>query len=263
MKRFSTTFSLIILSFISFQSLGSIVVLNGLTHTHTGIEGSVVVGKIKLRNDGQTDEKFISYQQDLIFYCGKEDNFSDSISHDRSMKKWLKTSVDERVLTPGEEYELSYTINIPKESIEKGTYWTVIMIEPGEPVTTKQESGLKINTKVRYAVKVLLDVNLFEYPKLIFENIVFKKITSTSRMIEISLKNNGLFAVSTKLQIEIYDAKGVKLKTIDAKQRRVFPDKCSQFEIEVTDLPSGKYDAILVADNGQDLIGSNLAIEIE
>ena len=65
------------------------------------------------------------------------------------------------------------------------------------------------------------------------------------------------------MQMEIYDSNGTKIKTLEAKQRRVFPDKCNSFEIEVNDLPKGKYDGILVADNGKDLIGSNLTIDIE
>lgn len=263
MKKNYSIILLISLWLFAFQTFGNIVILNGLTHTHTGIEGSMIIGKIKLRNDGQTEEKFIAYKQDLIFICGQEENFSDSLSHDRTLKNWIKTSVDEKTLAAGEEYELNYTISIPKEISQIGTYWTTIMIEPGDPIATKQESGLKVNSKVRYAVKVLVDLNSFESPKMTFDNITFKKITSSSRIVEIQLKNNGLFAVITKVQMELYDANGTKIKTFSAKQRRVFPNKCNQFEIEVSDLPKGRYDGILVADNGKDLTGSNLTLDIE
>jgi len=254
---------LVLFFFISMQSFGTIVVLNGLTHQHTGSDGSIITGKIKLKNDGEKSEKFGAYKQDMLFSCGKNEVFSSTETHDRSLKNWLKTSVDEKSLAGGEEYELSYTINIPRQVDKKGTYWVVIMIEPGDPVSTSEKNGLNIASKVRYAIQILVDLGSFEAPKMTFEDINLKKTQISSRLVEVQLKNEGQFAVRTKMQLEIYDAKGQKIKTLDAHPRRVFPEKCSNFEIEVSDLPKGKYDGVLVADNSKGLIGSNLTIEIE
>ncbi len=199
----------------------------------------------------------------MIAPCGGNEAFSGTISHDRTLKNWLKTSVDEKTLAGGEEYDLNYTINIPQEISRKGTYWLVIMIEPGEPIATTEKNGLNVTSKVRYAVQVIVDMGTFESPQMSFEDISFKKTEVASRLVVVQLKNNGLFAVRTKMQLEIYDSKGNKIKVLEAKSRRVFPEKCNNFEIEVSDLPKGKYDGVLVADNGKNLIGSNLAIDIE
>lgn len=254
---------LVLFLFLTTQTFGTIVVLNGLTHQHTGSDGSIITGKIKLKNDGVNFEKFVAYKQDMLFSCGKSEVFSSTETHDRSLKNWLKTSIDEKNLASGEEYDLSYTINVPRQVNKKGTYWVVIMIEPGDPVSTSEKNGLNIASKVRYAIQILVDLGSFEPPKMTFEDINLKKTQISSRLVEAQLKNEGQFVVRTKMQLEIYDAKGQKIKTLDANSRRVFPEKCSNFEIEVSDLPKGKYDGVLVADNGKNLIGSNLTIEIE
>lgn len=263
MKNNYVATCLILLLFWSLKTFGTIVVLNGLTHQHTGSDGSIITGKIKLKNDGDKAEKFVAYKQDMLFSCGKGEVFSSTETHDRSLKNWLKTSTDGKSLSAGEEYDLSYTINIPRQVDRKGTYWLVIMIEPGEPISNSEKNGLNIASKVRYAVQVLVDLGSFESPKMIFEDVRLKKTQISSRLVEIQLKNEGLFSVRTKMQLEIYDAKGQKVKTLEGRARRVFPEKCSNFEIEVSDLPKGKYDGVLVADNGRGLIGSNLTIEIE
>ncbi|MFY7910212.1 MAG: hypothetical protein ACOVO2_11690 [Emticicia sp.] len=263
MKKSLFTAYLFLLFFSSVEALGTIIVLNGLTHQYSSSIGSVITGRIKLKNDGNSTEKFVAYKQDMLFYCGKNEVFSATEGHGRSLKNWLKTSIDERVLTAGEEYDLTYTINIPRQTDTKGTYWVVIMIEPGEPVSRTEKTGLNITSKVRYAVQILVDVGTFESPKMTFEDVNLKKSQISSRLVEVQLKNEGQFAVRTKLQLEIYNAQGQKIKTLETHSRRVFPEKCSNFEIEVSDLPKGKYDGVLVADNGKNLVGSNLTIEIE
>lgn len=254
---------ILILVQISNQVFGTVVILNGLTHQYTGSEGSIITGKIKLKNDGATDERVLAYKQDLIFPCDQSDFFSNTITHERTLKNWLTTGVDDKVLSAGEEYDLSYTINVPKVVSQKGTYWVVIMIEPGNPISSTQKTGFNIDSKVRYAVQILVDLGAFESPQMTFEDIELKKTEVASKLISIQLKNNGLFAVRTKIQLEIYDSDSKKIKTIEAKPRRVFPQKCNHFEIEVSDLPKGSYDGIIVADNGKKLVGSNITIDIE
>lgn len=261
-KNYLTTY-FVLFFFWSSQTFGTIVVLNGLTHQHTGFDGSTITGKITLKNDNVKSESFVAYKQDMLFTCGKNEVFSSTETHDRSLKNWLKTSIDEKKMVGGEQYDLSYTINIPRQVDKKGTYWVVIMIEPGDPISTNEKSGLNIASKVRYAVQISVDLGSFESPKMNFEDITLKKTQISSRLVEVQLKNEGQFAVRTKLQLEVYDEKGQRIKTLEARSRRVFPEKCSNFEIEVSDLPKGKYDGVLVADNGNGLIGSNLTIEIE
>lgn len=245
-------------------TFAGVMVLNGLTHVHNGVSGTTITGVIKMRNEGTKESRVLIYQQDLALACDKALDYKDIDSHKRSLGKWLKTSVDEKVLQPLEEYEVSYTITVPSGRIENGTYWSIIMVEVADPITEETPQGVKIDSKVRYAIQILTDVGAFESPKLVFENVDFKKVESDSvKVIQVKLKNEGIFLARTKLNIEIFNSEGVRVKVINGLQKKVYPSYCNDFEIELKDLPKGKYDGVLVADNGKDLFGENMTIEID
>ena len=243
----------------------NIVVTNGLTHLHAGAGGSTISGRIQLRNDGGKEERFLVYQQDLLLSCSQEPDYKVLGSHNRSLGSWLKTNVDERVLKPDESYEITYTITVPNNVVDLGTYWDMIMVEVGEPVSEKNAQGLTIQSKVRYGIQIITDIGVVESPKLIFEKIDFKKAEKEgeSKTIQIKLRNDGKFLAMSKINLEIFDSVGEKIKVINGFQKKVYPGYCNDFDIELKDLPKGKYDGILVADNGKDLFGENVTIEID
>lgn len=263
MKTFQVLNLIFICLVLSLQSFGRVVIINGLTHTHSGMKGSVIQGKIMLKNDGKKETRVLIYRQDLIMNCETSFDYQDINKHDRSMGDWLKTNVDEKILQPNEEYDITYTITIPNELKQNGTYWAAIMVEGAEPLTEEKKGGVTIGSKVRYAINILSDVGTFENSKLIFENINLKKSDSTVKIIQVKLRNNGNFVNRTKLNVEIYDKNGTKVKIIEGIYRRVYPEKCNDFEIEVRDLPKGKYDGVIIADSGKDLFGTNITIDIE
>ena len=90
----------------------------------------------------------------------------------------------------------------------------------------------------------------------------FNKKDSTSQIVKVKIQNTGIFATKAKLIVEIYDNKGNKIKAFEALAKRIYPDKCNDFEIEIKDLPKGKYDGVIIADNGLDLFGANITLEI-
>ena len=258
-------FQLFLLSIFS-RASASVMILNGLTHVHTGIGGNTISGIIKMRNEGKKGSRVVIYQQDLALSCDSPLDYKDldASSDSRSLGKWLKTNVDEKTLEPNEDYEVSYTINVPLNVKEDGTYWTIIMIEVAEPLREKSSTGVNIDSKVRYAIQIITDVGLIKSPKLTFEKVEFKNTKpSEPKIIQIKLKNDGAFLARTNLNIEIFNSVGEKIKVIKGVLKKVYPGYCNDFEIELIDLPKGKFEGILVADNGKDLFGENLTIEIE
>lgn len=254
---------------ISFsRTFAGVMILNGLTHLHNGASGNTISGMIKMKNDGRKENRVLIYRQDLSLACDKPNDYKDVNSHSRSLGKWLKTNVDEKVLQPNEEYEVSYTIAVPSGTIESGTYWALIMVEVADPLSEETPQGVKIDSKVRYAIQVITDVGIFQSPKLNFEKVelktsVVKDTVSNYKIIKVKLKNEGIFLARAKLNLEIFNSLGEKVKVISGVQRKVYPSYCNDFEIELKGLPKGKYEGVLVADNGKDLFGENLTIEID
>ena len=242
----------------------SVVIVNGLTHAHVlnGVENKIQ-GSIRVRNEGAKDSRILVYRQDLLPECGKSTQYPDFNSHSRSLGDGLRTNVDEKLMAPSEEYDVRYTIELPKEKTSPGTYWEVIMVEVADPVKDEVKEGVQINSKVRYAIQVIVDVGDFEGPKVSFENVVFDKISPQRSVLKIQLKNNSAFGTRTNVILEVYDNKGNKLKTTEPSARMLYPGFCNTFELPVNDLQSGKYDCVIIADTGKDLFGSNISIQVE
>jgi len=242
----------------------SVVVVNGLTHAHvlSGAENKIQ-GSVVVRNEGAKESRILIYRQDLLPECGKSAQYPDLNSHSRSLGDGLKTNVDEKLMAVKEEYDVRYTIELPKDKTLPGTYWEVIMVEVADPVKDEVKDGVQINSKVRYAIQVIVDVGNFEAPEVSFENVIFDKVSPQRSVLKIQLKNNSAFGTRTNVILEVYDNKGNKLKTTEPSGRMLYPGYCNTFELPVNDLLSGKYDCVIIADTGKDLFGSNISIQVE
>jgi hypothetical protein len=253
---------LILLLSKTFFANSAIVILNGLTHTHTIEGGQKVTGSIQIRNESNKPARVLVYKQDLVAKCGLGTNYLDSASLPFSLSPYLTTAVDEKVLDGNEEYVLYYNIEIPASTLKDGSYWSVLMVEAADPVKEQQPNGMNINSIVRYAVQIIGDYGQVESPKLTFEDIKINNATDTLKVLTMRIRNDGLFTTSTKVILELYNTSGEKVKVIEAIRRRIYPSSCGEFEIELKQLPKGKYDGIIIADNGKDLFGANVSVEI-
>ncbi|QRQ99870.1 hypothetical protein [Dyadobacter sandarakinus] len=254
----------ILLLFLPGTLQASVVILNGLTHVHqVATANARVQGTIRVRNENAREARILIYRQDLLAACGGVAEYPEAGSHPRSLGNALKTNVDERIVGANEEYEITYTAQLDPHKVSTGTYWQVVMIEVAEPVKEQPRAGIQVNSKVRYAIQVVVDVGTYEGPRLSYENVVFDKVTSKQGLLKVMLKNNGSFASRANVVLEVYDTSGNKLKTTEPNTRMVYPGYCSTYEIPVSDLSKGKYDCVIIADTGKDLFGSNIALQIE
>ena len=260
MKNFLITIIFIFLTNLVAQA--AIIVLNGLTHTHSLIQGIKTTGKVQIRNQSAKSTRVIIYKQDLIAACGQNVNYVDPNGFRQSLSPWLSTTVDEKFLGPNEEFVLFYDIELNDQESLKGSYWTVLMIEGTDPVKEEKSEGVKINSVMRYAIQIIGNVGTEESPKLSFEDIKPKTIGKESQMVTMRLKNEGLFSTNAKVILEIYDQEGEKVKTLDGTTKRIYPQGCNEFEIELKGIKKGKYEGILIADNSKDLFGATLSLEI-
>jgi hypothetical protein len=258
MKKHTILFFLLVLNFPLFAA---IQVLNGLTHVHATAAGGQINGKILIKNESAKEARILIYKQDLIANCGNAIAYTTINTHNRSLGNWLQTNVDEKTLSPHEEYTIHYTINMPKDSIGKGTYWSVLMIEGADPIKEENTNGMQVNSKVRYAIQVLADVDGFESPKLAFEDVKYE--AKSNKTLKVRIKNDGLCSAKTKVSIEIFSDKGLKIKAFETTQKRIYPNLCNEFELLLDDMPKGKYEGVLIADNGKDIFGSTITLDVE
>ena len=250
----------VLLLFPSFE-IARVSVLNGLTQIHKLQLGRQISGKLVLKNESTKEARIVIYKQDLMAPCGEQVGYFPVNSHAKSMADWVKPAVDERILAPNEEYTLFYTIDVPNKTIENGSYWSVLMLEAADPLKEDQTQGVQVNSVIRYAVQLIGEMGTMEYPPLSIEKVDTDK-EDKSVMLRVTVRNTGKFSTLGKIQLEVYNEKQEKVKLLQSITKRIYPGNCNQMEVDLSDLKKGKYECILVVDNGRDLYGSNVNLEL-
>lgn len=252
---------LILFICVLFQQImvANVIVINGLTHEHQTTSGSLVTGVIQLRNTSDTEQRVVFYFNDMLQECGKETVLTTEIINERTLFNWFSTNINERVLAPKEDFELIYTINVPDNSTITGSYWGVLMVEIEKPIKEEQlEHGLKLESKVRYGIQIIADVNTSKTPELEFFNIEYKE-DHQDKLLLVDIQNNGEFVAQPNLFIEVFNKEGIRVKRDEVRLKKVYPKSCKLFSFDIADLPPGAYTATIAADTNQHI----LVIDIE
>lgn len=254
---------LILALFVIFQyTNANVIILNGLTHTHETESGKLVTGVIKLKNTKESEQRVIIYFNDLFQHCGEKTKLTNDQTHSRSLKEWLSTEVDEYVLKPKEEYELIYNINIPENVDLTGSYWGVLMVEIEKPIKEDNlEYSVKLESKVRYGIQIIADVNSKTICELDFNNIQILKTDEGANAIEIEVKNLGNFYVQPTVVLDLFNEEGVKQKKLEVKFKKIYPGQCKLFTLDISEIPKGKYNGVIVADYGEDMYAIDIEFE--
>ncbi|HKJ07338.1 MAG TPA: hypothetical protein VJ970_07735, partial [Flavobacteriaceae bacterium] len=178
------------------------------------------------------------------------------------IKEWLSTEVEEYVLKPKEEYELIYNIKVPEDADLKGSFWGVLMIEIEKPIKEDDlEYSVKLQSKVRYGIQIIADVNEKTTCELDFNNIQILKTDELANAIEIEVKNLGNFFVQPTVVLDLFNEEGVKQKKIEVKFKKIYPNQCKLFTLDISKIPKGKYTGVIVADYGEDMYAIDVEFE--
>lgn len=267
MKNNLNTFILLLLLVSSGLSYANVIILNGLTHVHNGDKGKQIKGEIILQNLNKVNAQRVTvYLQDVLQSCDGKTEYSKLGSHSRSLGNWITFNTTEKLLNPNEKFVITYFINIPNdiniENIDYGSFWSALMVDVDKPIKEDNQYGVQINSKIRYGVQIIANVGDRVNPEIQFEKIEIAKKATGKHILDIVVRNNGLYLVQPTLILELFDKSGESIKKVEVSFKKVYPMNCKGFEIELIDVPVGDYDAVLVADYGGDIFGTNIALTI-
>jgi hypothetical protein len=245
--------------FLSFQaSNAGVVILNGLTHVHQSASGQLITGVIRMKNTDETEQRVIIYFNDLFQECGKGTVLTADMTHKNSIKNWLTTNVNEHVFKANEEYELIYTINVPDDVEIDGSFWGILMVEVEKPIKEDElEYGVKLESKIRYGIQIIADINERTPSDLEFYDIKIEE-PDGNKLINVVLKNLGTFYEEPTLVLEVFNDKGEQQKKEEVKFKKVYPNSCKSFTLDISNLPKGAYTAVLIADYGENIYSIDL-----
>jgi hypothetical protein len=241
----------------------SVVVTNGLTHIYSGISGTQIQGEIILLNNSDEEQTVNFSLNDAIFSCTENRTFSTTQSHIKSSLKWFEGSLMDKVLNPREQYTYKFVINIPQDQALRGTFWSMLMVDIAKPIKReKLTQNIGLNTKMRYAIALITNVNSLDDVSLDFQKVDIDKTTGNKNL-TIKIANQHLFIEGVKLSLEVYDDEGKNVFEKTTIRGLVFPGFCKDYIIDITELPKGNYTCLLVADSREKFVGTNVSLTID
>lgn len=234
----------ILLSFFTLiiPSLSECLQVNNLSYLEKLTPGSKKQVKLTLINDRDVAEqiefKLADYscnsQGQHIF---DEQTFDDiSIKHPRSSINWIQLGQNKIILEPDETRDIYYTIEVPSKETLKGSYWCVLLIEPGEIASPNErlDEGFHLLVKIRYAHHIVINIGEGT-PKLKILKKEIKEIEE-KRYLCIHTLNEGELFFNPTLTLKLYDKEGKLEKTLQAPSERLYPNNSQCFFLDLQDI---------------------------
>lgn len=243
----------------------NVAITNGLTHIYSGSSGDVISGEVILVN-GSTEEQYITFElNDAIFSCTTNRIFTKEYTHPQSSINWFESNITDKVLAPKERYVYRFTIKIPKDKTLRGSYWSALMVHLENPIREDSINGnIGLDSKITYAVGLLTHVNTFDELNINFKDItISENENSNKKQLEVKLFNKSLFIEGVRLSLEIYDKNGTKIYEAVTDRNMTFPGFCRDYKIDISELISGEYDCVLIADSREEFVGTNISLTIK
>lgn len=256
----------IVLLALSVYTKAGIVVNNGLSHIYQVTTGSVTAGEIALENTSATPQTVKIYLQDLSYNASGATFYCDPSGKPTSNAGWIKIQTQLVTLQANEKAVIPYEIHLPDSSLQKGSYWSTIMVEPTvDPGQGAAKAAITIQSVVRYAIQIITNYQTADLrPNIKFDSVSIKK-TRDKRYAQVAITNTGNLYIRPTTQLELYDPKsGEKTGTYSSLPMSILPGNAKTFQIDISNAPPGKYSAVLMAtDSADNAFALHIALDIK
>lgn len=247
----------------------SVSVIGGLSHEKKAAPGEIYKGSIIIKNDDIKPHEIKIYQTDYLYYCDGTNDYDPVGKLERSNADWLSFSPQRMIIPPKGTATINYTINTPNDPNLIGTYWSMLMVE--EVPETSPESSLAEEVKpqvgitqiLRYGIQMTTHIGDSGKRELKF--IETKLLRETEkRVLQVDIENIGQRWLRPSLWAELYDDTGRYIGRFENGRKRIYPGASVRFKVDLSDVPRGPYQALVVADCGGDYIfGVNLNLTLK
>ena len=266
MIRLKTTIaiSFIFCILLSYNSFAAIVVLNGLTHENTAQPGETYRGTIQIQNAGSDEKGVRVYQRDYWFSYTGQSKHDPAGSMERSNADWITYTPELITLDSSEVTSISFEVKVPDNNSLSGTFWSVIMVEGiSTPDTSQVETGVRINTAIRYAIQIVTNIGSTGNSNMEFIGLELSK-ENDNNVLHVAVENTGERILKPEMNLELFDENGNSAGVIKADPRKTYPGTSILSSLVLEGIKPGNYNGVLVADCGEErLYGTNLTLEIE
>ncbi len=262
---FSCAWFLLFLSFLG--EACAISLPGGLTIEKTLTVGGSTSGSIVVLNPGSKPETVRIYQTDYLFYADGRNEFGKPGSNPRSNASWIAYSPSQITLPAGGRAEVSYQISAPNDKDLRGTYWSVIMFEPlaegalTPPTPEKGKIKVGVQAVVRHAVQVVTHIGDTGTRVLEFADKKLE-VKDGKTCLVLDVKNTGERWLVPEVYVDLFGQSG-QLGRYSGGKLRIFPGCSVRYRVDLGALKPGKYNALVIADCGEDnVFGARYTLEV-
>ncbi|MDO8722521.1 MAG: hypothetical protein Q7J31_09880 [Syntrophales bacterium] len=237
-------------------SHAGVSVVGSLSRENTVGPGDRYEGDIMVRNSDEKPVEVRIYKKDYLFYADGRSLYDESGSTPRSNATWLSVQPAQMTVPPKGTGSFHYIVQAPKNAGLKGSYWSLLMVEPMAPPAVlpnqeKNKIAVGLQTVIRYAVQIVTDCGESGEWQLRFRD---KRLVMSEgkRLFEIDIENIGERWLSPIVWIDLYNLEGSLVGRFESSQQRIYPGCSVRHRFDLTGVPAGTYSALTIADNRDD-----------
>lgn len=240
-----------------------IAIAGELTYEQTILPGNDESSAISIRNMGPDSALVRVYQKDYVFYYDGTTDYPEPGTIERSNATWI-TYTPTRFYIPGNaEVTVNFIVQVPSIDTLAGTFWSMLMVEPMDEIVPEKQEGISVNSVIRYGIQIITNIGNTGEKNIEFIDVNLMK-DKDKRVLLVDIENIGERIVRPSVWAELYDTTGNKIGTFETTIARIFPGTSVRKKIELTEVKTGKYKTIIIADCGEDdLFGLDYSLEID
>lgn len=271
MRKYVVLLAVIVGSSVSIL-VGQVSVIGELSQDREAKPGETYTGSIIVRNDTNELQEAKAYQTDYLFHFDGTNEYGDPGSHARSNARWVSFSPAQMVLPPQTTVTINYSVTIPSETPEKkfiGTYWSMLMVEaiPGGSAASTlkkpKKTEMGITQTIRYGIQIVTHIPNTGSKKIKFVNVQVVTKEKGERILQVDIENTGEIGIRPDVYTELFDNKGKSLGKFSGNKYRIYPGTSVRQLIDISNVATGTYKAIIVVDaGGEDIFGANYTLKL-
>lgn len=245
----------------------SVSVVGSLSRISNIKPGESFEGVIILKNIGKLPEDVRVSQNDYLFSADGSNEYGVPGESPRSNAAWITLSPSRLKLAPGESQPVRYKGKAPADPKLRGTFWSIIMVEPNKapaivPAGAPEQVGVGLSTAIRYAVQIITEVGRNGSRSLAVQRKCIVREEGKCAL-QLDIGNDGESMLLPTVSVELFDQKGISNGRFDARRARIFPLCSVRAQVDLTNVPAGKYTAMVLLDSGTaQVMGAQYEIEI-
>lgn len=240
-------------------ALSQITVRGKLAHDLDAAPGMIVSGSITVDNESDQMQEAKVYLRDYMFFADGTNAYDDPGTVLRSNAPWVRFSPETMRIPPRTSMAVNYEIAVP-DSAGPGSYWSILMVEGVDASSAESTSGTESDRQVgfrqvtRYGVQLAVHDRNNAEQNVSFDNIQLLVDEEGNTSFHVDVTNVGNLMLQPNVYLRVFDADGAEKGPFEGSVYRMYPETSVRQRIELTGLPSGTYQALLIVDNGEDAV---------